>query len=55
MTQDEFNAMLTAAKPVLRVLLQQILTEGLPGGYYTSRYSGEEMDELLDRVSAQLH
>ena len=39
MTQDEFNSMLLAA-----------LAQGLPGGYYTSKYSGEEMDALLDKV-----
>lgn len=52
MTQEEFNAMLTAAKPTLKTLLQQILAEGLAGGYYTSKYSGEEIDALLDQVSA---
>lgn len=41
MTQEEFNAMLQAA-----------LAQGLPGGYYTSKYSGEEMDALLDKVKA---
>ena len=41
MTQDEFNSMLLAA-----------LAQGLPGGYYTSKYSGEEMDALLDKVKA---
>lgn len=39
LTQEEFNAMLEVA-----------LTQGLPGGYYTSKYSGEEMDALLDKV-----
>lgn len=39
MTQEEFNKMLQIA-----------LAEGLPGGYYTSKYSGEEIDELLDKV-----
>ena len=41
MTQDEFNSMLLAA-----------LAQGLPGGYYTSKYSGEEIDALLDKVKA---
>lgn len=36
MTQEEFNAMLQVA-----------LAQGLPGGYYTSKYSGEEVDALL--------
>ena len=53
MTQEEFNAMLTAAKPTLKVLLEQILSEGLAGGYYTSKYSGEEIAALLDQVSSQ--
>ena len=39
MTQEEFNAMLQVA-----------IAQGLPGGYYTSKYSGEEMDALLDKV-----
>ena len=39
MTQEEFNAMLQVA-----------LAQGLPGGYYTSKYSGEEIDALLDKV-----
>ena len=39
MTQDEFNSMLLAA-----------LAQGLPGGYYTSKYSGEEIDALLDKI-----
>lgn len=37
MTQEEFNAMLQVA-----------IAQGLPGGLYTSKYSGEEMDALLD-------
>ena len=41
MTQEEFNAMLQVA-----------IAQGLPGGYYTSKYSGEEMDALLDKVKA---
>ena len=41
MTQEEFNSMLRAA-----------LAQGLPGGYYTSKYSGEEIDALLDKVKA---
>lgn len=40
MTQEEFNTMLQIA-----------IAQGLPGGYYTSRYSGEEIDNLLDKVS----
>ena len=51
MTQEEFNAMLIAAKPTLKTLLQELLAEGLEGGYYTSKYSGEEMDALLDKIS----
>ena len=39
MTQEEFNAMLQVA-----------LAQGIPGGYYTSKYGGEEMDALLDKV-----
>lgn len=39
MTQEEFNAMLRVA-----------LAQGLPGGYYTSKYTGEKTDELLQRV-----
>lgn len=42
MTQEEFNAMLEVA-----------LSQRLPGGYYTSKYSGEEIDALLDKVAAQ--
>ena len=41
MTQEEFNSMLQVA-----------IAQGLPGGYYTSKYSGEEMDALLDKVKA---
>lgn len=41
MTQEEFNAMLEVA-----------LSQGLPGGYYTLKRSGEEIDELLDKVEA---
>ena len=41
MTQEEFNTMLEVA-----------LAQGLPGGYYTSKYSGEEIDALLDKVAA---
>lgn len=36
MTQEEFNAMLQVA-----------IAQGLPGGYYTSKFSGEEQDALL--------
>ena len=36
MTQEEFNGMLQVA-----------IAQGLPGGYYTSKYSGEEVDALL--------
>ena len=42
MTQEEFNAMLQVA-----------LAQGLPGGYYTSKYSGEEIDALLDKITDQ--
>ena len=41
MTQEEFNAMLQVA-----------IAQGLPGGYYTSKYSGEQIDALLDKVAA---
>ena len=41
MTQEEFNAMLQVA-----------IAQGLPGGYYTSKYGGEEIDALLDKVKA---
>ena len=41
MTQEEFNARLQVA-----------LAQGLPCGYYTSKYSGEEIDALLDKVKA---
>lgn len=51
MSQDEFNEMLIAAKPVLKELIQEILSDGLEGGYYTSKYSGEEIDALLDKVA----
>lgn len=40
-TQEEFNAMLQVA-----------MTQGMPGGYFTSKYSGEEIDALLDKVAA---
>lgn len=43
MTQEEFNSMLQVA-----------IAQGLPGGYYTSKYSGEEIDALLDLVSEHL-
>ena len=39
LTQEQFNEMLQVA-----------LAQGLPGGYYTSKYSGEEIDALLDKV-----
>ena len=41
MTQEEFNAMLQVA-----------LAQGLPGGYCTSKYGGEGLDALLDKVKA---
>ena len=40
MTQTEFNAMLMAA-----------LSDGLPSGYYTSRYNGEEIDNAITKTS----
>lgn len=43
MTQEEFNAMLEVA-----------ISQGL-FGYYTSKYSGEEMDGLLDWVNGQMN
>lgn len=39
LTQEEFNAMLEVA-----------IAQGLFGGVYTLKYSGEELDELLDKV-----
>lgn len=39
MTQEEFNRMLAIA-----------ISQGLPGGYYKSKYSGERIDTLLDKV-----
>lgn len=40
MTQDEFNTMLRAA-----------LSDGLPSGYYTSQYNGEEIDKSITKTS----
>lgn len=40
MTQEEFNQMLAVA-----------IAQGFPGGTYVSKYSGEEMDALLDKVN----
>ena len=40
MTQNEFNAMLMAA-----------LSDGMPSGYYTSRYNGEEIDNAITKTS----
>ena len=31
-------------------MLHVALAQGLPGGYYASKYSGEEIDALLDKV-----
>ena len=39
MTQEEFNRMLAVA-----------IAQGLGGGTYISKYSGEEIDALLDKV-----
>lgn len=44
MTQDEFNAMLAVA-----------IASGFPGGTYTSKYSGEQMDALFDKVEEEYH
>lgn len=52
MTQEQFNEMLISSKPILKTIFQELLAEGLEGGYYTSKYSGEEMDALLDKISA---
>ena len=41
MTQEEFNQMLSVA-----------IAQGIGGGTYISKYSGEEMDALLDKVAA---
>lgn len=32
-------------------MLAVAVAQGLPGGYYTSRYGGEETDNLLDKIS----
>lgn len=40
MTQDEFNTMLRAA-----------LSDGLPSGYYTSQYNGEDIDNAITKTS----
>lgn len=40
MTQDEFNTMLRAD-----------LSDGLPSGYYTSQYNGEEIDKSITKTS----
>lgn len=44
MTQEEFNQMLQIA-----------ISEGLPGEYYTSKYSGEEQDAMFDWVNDQMN
>ena len=41
MTQEEFNEMLSVA-----------IANGIGGGTYISKYSGEEIDALLDKVAA---
>lgn len=41
MTQEEFNQMLSVA-----------IAQGIGGGTYISKYSGEEIDALLDKVAA---
>lgn len=41
MTQEEFNEMLAVA-----------IAQGIGGGTYISKYSGEEIDALLDKVAA---
>ena len=40
MTQNEFNTMLMAA-----------LSDGLPSGYYTSQYNGEDIDNAITKTS----
>lgn len=40
MTQEEFNQMLSVA-----------IAQGIGGGTYISKYSGEEIDALLDKVA----
>lgn len=42
MTQEEFNA-----------LMDTYLAEHFKSGYYTSKYSGEEIDALLDWANTQ--
>ena len=42
MTQEEFNA-----------LMDVYLAQYFNKGYYTSKYSGEEIDALLDYVASQ--
>lgn len=41
MNQEEFNQMLAVA-----------IAQGIGGGTYISKYSGEEIDALLDKVAA---
>ena len=48
---------LVAVGPAQEFLIERLnfgilvaLAQGLPGGYYTSKYSGEEIDALLDKV-----
>lgn len=41
MTQEEFNEMLSVA-----------IANGIGGGAHISKYSGEEIDALLDKVAA---
>ena len=43
MTQEEFNEM-----------LQTALAQGLPGGHYTMKRSGEEIETLLDQLEEHL-
>lgn len=41
MTQDEFNTMLNIA-----------ISQGIGGGKYTSKYTAERIDEILDIIKA---
>lgn len=41
MTQEEFNAM-----------MDNYLAQYLDGGYYTSQYSGEEIDTAISKVAS---
>lgn len=50
MTMEERVAWLEAQVAALSV--QTLASTAAPQGYYTSRYSGEEIDDILDKVSS---